>query len=430
MNVKKILVEGAKIVNASGIFEAELLIEGNRISRIGKNLSVADECLKIDARGKHVFAGFIDLHAHLRTPGREDEEDFVSGAQAAVKGGFTKIFCMPNTEPAIDNEAAAAWVREESARVGLADIYPVGAVTKKRQGKELTEFAALKRAGCLSLSDDGASIRNTFVLRKALEAAKTEGILIVSHCEDTDLSARGAMRECLISSKYGVPAIAAIAESLFVQRNIEIAKYTGARLHLAHISTAGSLDLIRAAKQAGVRVTCETCPHYFIFTVEDIEKNHFDSNFKVNPPLGEAGDIAAVKNALKEGVIDCIATDHAPHSVAEKEMPFEEAPFGLIGLETAFAAGYTYLVKNKIMDLTVLAEKMSFGPARILGLEQCGIIEEGMDADIVIVDLEKKWVVSKDGLKSKSKNTPFLGMELEGVIDYTINKGKIVYSQF
>ncbi|MFH1519851.1 MAG: dihydroorotase [Candidatus Omnitrophota bacterium] len=424
----RILIKKAQIVNFDKIIEADLLIEGGKITEIAKNISgPADK--KISAGGKCVFPGFIDLHSHLRTPGREDEEDFLSGSTAAAKGGFTTIFCMPNTQPPIDNEGLASWVVEESRRLNLIDIYPVGAITKNRAGKELTEFAALKRAGCLALSDDGNSIASSLILRRAYEYAKMSGLLIISHCEDKQLANNGSMRESLIASKYGIPGVPDIAESLVVARNIELAKYLDVRIHLAHISSAKSIEIIKRAKKEGVKVTAETCPHYFVLTVDDIEKSNFSGNLKVNPPLGDEEDKKAIRRALAQGVIDCIATDHAPHSLAEKELPFEAAPPGFIGLELAFSLTNTYLVKEKVIDLRGIADKLSAQPAAIAGLAGYGKVTPGAAADLVIADLSKTWKVVEKNIASKSKNTPFLGQELTGVIESTIKKGKIVYTR-
>jgi len=321
----------------------------------------------------------------------------------------------------------AKWITEEGKRIAIVDIYPIGAITVNRDGKQLTEFEALRSAGCFSLSDDGDSVLNTLVFRRALEYAEMTKMLIISHCEDAALSNKGVIRESFISSKYGLPAVSDICESLIVNRDIELAKYLNARIHLAHISSFKSIEIIKRAKKEGVRVTAETCPHYFCLTVEDIEKGNFNSNFKVNPPLGEKRDLIAIKQALKDGVIDCIATDHAPHSLAEKESPFEAAPFGLIGLEFAFSLTYTHLVKEKIGDLSLIAEKMSLNPAKIIGLKNCGEIKEGNFADLAIIDLEKTLKINQENILSKSCNTPFLGKELQGVVEYTIHNGRIVY---
>jgi len=421
----RLLIKNASLVNADEIIEANLLIENGKIADIGKSIKGAEK--EIDAKGKHIFPGFIDLHTHLRTPGRENEEDLLSGSVAAAKGGFTTIFCMPNTNPAIDNEGLAKWISQESQNIGLIDIYPVGAITINRAGKELTEFGALKRAGCRALSDDGFPIDNTLILRRAYEYAKMFDLLIISHCEDSQLSRGGNMRESFISSKYGIAGIPDIAESLIVARDIELAKYLNARIHLAHISSARSLEIIKRAKEEGVKVTAETCPHYFTLTIDDIEQKGFPGNLKVNPPLGDKKDLLAIKKALRDGTIDCIATDHAPHSMSEKELPFEIAPFGFIGLELAFSLT-NLLVKEKTLGLKDVANKLSTQPAAIAGLDKHGKIALGYAADLVIVDLEGKWKVAEETIASKSKNTPFLGQELEGTIEYTIKKGKVIYS--
>lgn len=422
----KILIRGAKIVNSDKIFDADILINSGKIVRVKKGIS--DKADKIiDARGKYVFPGFVDIHTHLRTPGREDEEDILSGSKAAAHGGFTTICCMPNTDPCIDNEGLVRWIIDESKKIGIVDIYPVGAITKNREGKELSNFSAMAKAGCLALSDDGDSVKNSLLLRRALEYAKMCGLLIISHCEDKDLSAGGSIRESFVSSKYGIRAVSDISESVIVYRDIALAEYVGARLHLAHISSKRSIDIIRGAKKTFPQLSCETAPHYLTLTVEDVERNKFHGNFKVNPPLGEQYDLEAVRGALKEGTIDCIATDHAPHSPAEKELPFEQAPPGFIGLETAFSLAYTYLVKDGILDLRNITEKLSFNPVKILGLEKRGVIKEGFLADITIVDLEKEWTVEPKKILSKSKNTPFMGRSLKGTVEYTIHKGRIVY---
>ena len=423
----KLLIKNSILVNANETIKANLLIENGKIISIGKDIKEADK--EIDAKGKHIFPGFIDLHTHLRTPGREGEEDILSGSTAAAKGGFTTILCTPNTEPAIDNEGLAKWIREESQSVGLIDIYPIGAITMNREGKKLTEFGALKKAGCLALSDDGVSVEDTLVLRRAYEYAKMFDLLVISHCEDSQLSHGGSMRESFISSKYGIAGIPDIAESLIVARNIELAKYLGARIHLAHISSAKSIEIIKRAKKEGVKVTAETCPHYFTLTIDDLEREGFPGNYKVNPPLGDKKDLIAIKKALADGTIDCIATDHAPHSLAEKELPFELAPFGFIGLEMAFSLTNSYLVKDKTLSLEDVANKLSTQPAAIAGLDKCGKIAKDYVADLVIVDLEGKWKVEEENMASKSKNTPFLGQELEGTIEHTIKKGKVIYSR-
>ena len=423
----KILIKNATIINPNKIFKASILLDRGRIASLAKRIRVkADK--EIDAEGKHVFPGFIDMHAHFRTPGREDEEDLLTGALAAVRGGYTAVCCMPNTNPAIDNEARVKWLVEEAQKEDLIDLFPAAAITKERLGRELTEFAALRNAGALLVTDDGSCVKDPLILRRALEYSKMARVIVAEHCEEHALTQGGSLREGFVSSKYGIAAIPAIAENLIVARDIELARYLNARIHLMHISTVRSLEIVKRAKKDGVKVTCETCPHYFSLTVDDVEEAGFSGNFKVNPPLGDKKDTEAIKKALRDGVIDCIATDHAPHSPAEKELPFEEAPFGFVGLETAFAASYTNLVRPKIIDLKQLAQKVSYNPARILGLENRGKIAKGFKADLTIVDLDRSFTVSEESFASKSKNSPLLGRELYGVVETTIHNGRAVYS--
>lgn len=420
----KLVVKGAKIVNPAAVSQADILIENSLIKKIDKNIK-PNSGKTIDARGKYVFSGFIDMHTHLRCPGREDEETIETGARAAVKGGFTTILCMPNTQPAIDNFEIAQSIRKEAERIGIIDIYPVGAITKARKGKALSEFGQLKKAGCLALSDDGRPLEDASIFRKALEYAKLFDLLIISHCEDVTLSREGILKESKLTSKFGIPYIPEIAETVIVAREIELARYLDTKIHLAHISTKRSVELIKRAKQDSIKITAETCPHYFSLTLDDIEKN-FNANFKVKPPLGGQEDKKALIKALAEDVLDCIATDHAPHTYLEKEGTLYEARFGMIGLELALSLSLQ-LVKGKHLTLGQLANKLSFGPAKILGLADRGLVQEGLRADLAIVDLERPWQVKEKELSSKSKNTPFLDKTLEGQIDATIYKGKIVY---
>lgn len=424
----KIAIKNATIINPDNTLVGDILIEDNKIISVGKKI-VEKVDKEIEAKGKHVLPGFIDMHVHLRTPGREDEEDLASGSYAAAKGGFIKVFCMPNTEPAIDEESVVHWIQGETKKIDLIDIYPVGAITKGREGKMLTEFGALQRAGCLSLSDDGCSVNDSLLLRRALEYAKKFGLLLISHCEDKSLANDGAMRESFIAARYGISSIPSISESAIVARDIELARYLDTKMHIAHVSTKRSVELIRQAKKEGVKITAETCPHYITLTVEDIEKSGFNSNFKVNPPIGEKSDLEAIRAGLKDGTIDCLATDHAPHSQAEKELPFENAPFGMIGLEWAFSINYMQLVKTGVLSLNELAYKMSYAPAKIMGWNHSGKIAENYLADIAIIDLEKRWKINEHTIVSKSKNTPFLGWEVEAAVEYTIHNGRVVYKK-
>lgn len=424
----RIIIRNGTIVNYNKKEKGDILIEQGLIKKIGKNINLTSDC-QIDASGKFIFPGFFDVHTHLRTPGREDEEDIKSGSLAAAKGGFTRIFCMPNTEPPLDNEAEIKALRERIERESLIDIIPVGAITLKREGKVLTEFGNLKKAGCPALSDDGSSLKNSLILRRAFEYAKMFGLTIISHCEDEDLSSGGSIREGGVSALYGLRSIPSISESIIVARDIEIAQYLKVPLHLAHISTKRSVEIIEEAKKRGAKITCETAPHYFVLTDEDIAKSKFNSNFKVNPPLGSREDRESIKRGLKEGIIDCIATDHAPHSLGEKELPFSCAPFGMIGLEFAFSLTYTYLAREGILSLEDIARLLSYKPSGIFGFIKAGEIKEGYEGSLVIVDLNKQYKVCEEEIVSKSKNTPFLGSFLWGVVEKTIYKGKIVYER-
>ncbi len=421
------LVKGAKVVNSQSITRADILVEKDTIVEVKPGIKIPSDKVKIiSAEGKYVFPGFIDLHTHLRVPGRPDKEDLLTGAKAAAKGGFTTIMCMPNTQPAIDDYEVAAWVRNKAEEIGIVDIIPIGAITKGRQGKSLTEFGRLKEAGCLALSDDGDSVENSYILRRAFEYAKMFGLLIISHCQDKELSGQGIIRESFVTAQMGFPEWPALAESLIVSRDVEIARYLGARLHLAHVSTKRSLEIIRQAKKEGVSVTCETCPHYFSLSLQDIVNSGFNPYYKVNPPLGTEEDLKAVRKALKEGVIDCVATDHAPHTYLDKEGDFYDAEFGMIGLEFAFSL-FLKMVREEELGLEIIAEKMSSAPARILSLEKRGSVQKGYYADLAIVDLEKQWQANPENIFSKSKNTPFLYKKLKGVVEYTLFRGKIVH---
>lgn len=423
----KILIKNGNTVTAKGIKKADILINNGIIEKIASKIDVKVD-QEIDAKNKCVIPGLIDLHVHFRTPGREDKEDLISGSKAAAKGGFTTVFCMPNTEPCLDTQGSIKWIRDESDKIGVVDIFPVGAITQKREGKKLTEMGAMQEAGCFAVSDDGSSVEDSALFRRALEYAKMFNLVVIAHCEDSSLSSGGAVRESFISSKYGISSVPDIAESIRVARDISLAIYAKSRLHIAHVSSKKSLEIIKQAKKETDLITCETAPHYLSFTVDDVEKNNFDSKFKVNPPLGEKKDKEALYKAIQDGTIDCIATDHAPHTVAEKENSFEKAPFGMIGLEMAFSSMYTNLVEKGIISLEKLVELLSTNPAKCMGMKDRGKIEEKLKADIAIVDLEKSWQVKEENIVSKSKNTPFMGQTLKAVTVLTIQNGKVVYN--
>jgi len=420
------LLKGGHIVDPSANLNsaADILIKGEKVADVGKSLK-ATGAKMINCKGKIVLPGLIDMHTHLRQPGREDEETFVTGGRAALKGGFTSVLCMANTNPPVDNKGIVEYVHAESAKADLINIYTVGAVTKGLEGKELTEIGQIYGAGAKALSDDGKPVMNAQLMRRALEYAKMFGLPIISHCEDLDLSKNGVMNEGFISTRMGLKGVPRAAETVMIMRDIELAQLTGSRVHIAHVSTKESVELIRQAKKRKISVTCETCPHYFTLTEEAVLG--FNTNAKVNPPLRTKEDLDAVREGLSDGTIDAIATDHAPHAEEEKDVEFDFAASGMVGLETALSLVYTQLVKKGSLNWSQVAEKMSFNPARILGLSGKGSLKAGCDADITVFDPEVDWVVEAKCLESKSKNTPFMGMRLDGAAALVIVGGKIKF---
>lgn len=423
-----LLIKGGRVIDPATNTDGKLdiLIKGTKISSLGKNLKAKDATRVIDAQGKIIIPGLIDLHAHLRQPGREDKETIETASYAAAKGGFTTVLAMPNTSPVADNEGVIEFIISLNKKVGMINILPVAAATRGLRGEELSEAGQLKDAGAVALSDDGEPIENSFIVRKVMEYASMLDLLIISHCEDKALSSGGVMNEGYFSTILGLKAQPSIAESVMLERDLRIAQMTKARLHIAHVTTAESVELVAQAKRENILVTAETCPHYFTLTDEAVVS--FDTNLKVNPPLRSKEDVEAIKKGLKNGTIDIIATDHAPHTEAEKDVEFDSAPFGIIGLETAFSLGFSELVDKGTLSLAGLIEKMSLNPAKILNLPNKGRLSLGCDADIVIIDVEREWTVEKDKIKSKSKNTPFIGWKLKGVIEQTICAGREVYS--
>ncbi|MDE2009901.1 MAG: dihydroorotase [Candidatus Omnitrophica bacterium] len=421
-----LLIKNAIIVNADKTGQApqDILCDGGKIARIAAGIAAGGH-ETIDAAGKKVLPGLIDIHTHLRQPGREDKETIETGSRAAVKGGFTSIMCMPNTNPVIDNAMVVEFIIREADRVGLCNVYPIGAVTKAQKDEELTDMAELKSAGCLAFSDDGKSVLNSRLFRLAMEYAMMLDVLIIEHCQDPLLTAGGVMNEGIVSTKIGLKGDPGIAETVTVARDIEIARYLGARVHLAHMSLKRSCELIRFAKSQGIKVTAEACPHHF--TLTDEACSGFDASTKVNPPLRTQEDVDAIKEAIADGTIDCIVTDHAPHTKEDKEVGFDGAPFGLIGLETSLSLTMTELVKPGIISLNQMADKMSAAPARLVGLTGKGAVRQGYDADLTIIDPDKEWTVTREGFVSKSKNSPFIGRKLKGSVEYTICGGRVVY---
>ncbi len=422
--MKKLLIKGGTAVLPQGCAACDILVENGKIAQIGQGLSAAGAQV-LDAAGLHVFPGLIDLHVHLREPGFEYKEDIASGSAAAVRGGFTQVCCMPNTSPVCDNAAIVSYIVQRGREVGLCKVRPVGAMTVGERGESLAEMGKMKDAGAVAFSDDGKPVSDSRILRLAMEYASGFGTLTLSHCEDKALADGGVVNEGYNSTLAGLKGIPRAAEEVDVARVILLAETLGLRAHICHVSTRGAVQLLREAKARGVRVTAETCPHYFTLTDDAIAS--FDANTKVNPPLREQADVEAVKAGLADGTLDCIVTDHAPHHADEKNVEYNLAAFGISGLETSFALSYTALVRGGVLRIEQLAEKMSAAPARILGLEG-GVLEEGAAADLMLADLQEKFVIDPSEFVSKGKNTPFAGREVYGRVKYTIVDGAVKFS--
>jgi len=401
----------------------DILINDGKITQITETINEAPEMQIINAENLIVAPGLVDMHVHLRDPGFEHKEDIHTGALAAAAGGITTILCMPNTKPVIDTPETVEYIKNR-AKTGQISILPCAAVTKGQNGKELTDFVTLKSAGAIAFSDDGNPIQNANLVRKAMLEAQKHDILIISHCEDADMVQNHGVNEGKISKKLGISGRPAIAEEIMVARDVMLAAERGAKVHIAHVSTAGSVEIIRQAKKAGVRVTAETAPQYFTLTEDEILKQK--ALARVNPPLRTKKDVEAIIEGLIDGTIDVIATDHAPHLMEEKTLPVPEAMSGMIGLETSLGLALTQLYHTGKLKLYEIIKLMSKKPAEILGIS-AGKISKGAIADIVIFDTNKKWTVEPDKFKSKARNTPFGGMELQGKVKYTLSKGKIVY---
>lgn len=419
----KLLIKGGEVVFPDRVEKADLLIENGKIAEIGNDLR-ADSAEKIDAKGKTVFPGLIDMHVHLREPGFEYKEDIASGSAAAVAGGFTQICCMPNTDPVCDNAAVVGYIVSRAKEVGLCKVRPIGAITKGEKGETLAEMGKMKEAGAVAVSDDGRPVMNARIMRLAMEYASDFGLICLSHCEDKDLVDGGVVNEGYNSTLAGLKGIPRAAEEIMIAREIILAETLGKRAHICHVSTKGGVQLLREAKARGVQITAETCPHYF--TLTDDVVTTFDANTKVNPPIRETDDVSAIKAGLKDGTLDCIVTDHAPHHVDEKNVEYNLAAFGISGIETSFSLSYTALVKGGVLSLSELADRMSAAPARILGLPG-GKIEQGAAADLMIADLDEKYTIDSGKFISKGKNTPFNGTEVYGKVCCTIVDGDVKY---
>ena len=422
----KILIKNGHVIDpANGIDEVtDIYVKDGVIAEIGKNndLDGVENVQVIDATGKIVAPGLVDMHVHLREPGQEYKEDIETGTRAAVYGGVTSVACMPNTNPVCDNETVVRYIKERAKEVGYANVYPVGAISKGLEGQYLSEIGEMVFNGAVAITDDGKPVENSALMRRAMQYSDMFDITVISHCEDMALG-EGDMNEGAVATEMGLRGISPAAEEVMAARDILVAESVGCRVHIAHISTKNTVELIRQAKKRGVRVTCETCPHYFSLTDEACRG--YNTNAKMNPPLRTAEDVLAIKEGLKDGTIDCIVTDHAPHHPDEKECEFGYAKNGIVGLETSLGLGIKCLVKEGYLTMSQLIEKMSKNPSEVLGIAK-GTLGVGYGADIVIFDPETSWTVDIKELHSKSKNSPFDGFELYGKPEYVLVNGKVV----
>ena len=419
-----LLIQGGHVIDP-GRFNgvADVLIENGTISAVGPKLAAPAGARILHAAGQLVLPGFVDLHVHFREPGFEYKETIQSGTEAAVAGGFTTVCAMPNTNPVNDNQAVTEFMLERAKAAGNAHLYPIGAITKRSEGKELAEIGDLRRAGCIAISDDGKPVMNSLVMRRAMEYARAFDVPVVDHCEDLHLSEGGCMNEGVISTELGLPGIPSAAEDVMVARNVSLAELTGARLHLAHISTAGSVRMVREAKARGLKVTAEACPHHFTLT-EELTRG-YNTHAKMNPPLRTSQDVQAIKDGLRDGTIDVIATDHAPHATQEKQQEFTEAPFGIVGLETALPLTLA-LVEEGVLTLESAVDKLATAPAKAFSIN-AGTLTVGAPADVAIVDPGLEWEVDPSRFRSKSRNTPFAGWKVKGRVTTTIVSGRVVF---
>ena len=417
------IIKNGNVVLENGVAKKDILIENGKITKIADEITGVGETL--DASGLYVFPGLIDMHVHLREPGFEHKEDIESGSKAAVKGGFTQICCMPNTDPVADNKVVVSYIRNRGKEVGLCKVHPIGAITKGLKGEFLADVGEMKKVGAVAISDDGKTVKSTRLMRLAMEYASGFNIKCLCHCEDADLVDGGVVNEGFNSTLAGLKGIQRAAEDIVIARDIALAESLDVPVHICHVSTFSGVRLIKNAKAAGVKVTAETCPHYFALT-DDVIRD-FNTNTKVNPPIREEMDKQAVLEGLKDGTLDCIVTDHAPHHADDKNVEYNLAAFGISGIETSFSLAITHLYKTGLLTLPEIAQRMSLNPAQILGLEG-GKIEEGGVADLMLASLEEEWTVKADELVSKGKNTPFDGCKLTGVVKATIVDGKVVYN--
>ncbi len=421
----KLLIKNGHVVDPGNKIDEvmDILVEGEKISKVGFGLDAKAETV-IDAAGKIVMPGIVDMHVHLREPGREDKETVFSGTKAAAKGGVTSVLAMPNTLPSLDSAGVIKTLSDIIKKTANVGVFICGAITIGRAGKELADISALKKEGIIAISDDGGSVDSDELMLKAFKEAKKEKVLVICHSEDKSLSGKGLVNLGFTSTRLGLRGISKESEYKRVARDIKLAEAIGASVHIAHVSTGESVEIIRKGKLRGVKVTSETAPHYFTLNEEDLLD--YNTSMKVNPPLRTKDDVLAIREGLKDGTIDVIASDHAPHTENEKEIEFEHAEFGSIGLETELAVSVTELIGKGLLTWSELVKKISLNPARILDINK-GTLGSGKDADITIVSPDKEWVVNKVGFVSKSKNSAFIGRKLKGVVEYTIYKGKVIY---
>ncbi|MBQ8229105.1 MAG: dihydroorotase [Clostridia bacterium] len=417
------IIRNGNVVLKNSVEKKDILVENGKIVKIADNITANGE-REIDATGKHVFPGLIDMHVHLREPGFERKEDIESGARAAVKGGFTQVCCMPNTNPVTDNKVVVTYIKARAKEVNLCKIHPVGAITKGLKGEEMAGIASMKKAGAVAISDDGVAVKNARLMRLAMEYAKGHDMICLCHCEDKDLVDGGVVHEGLSATIAGLKGIPRATEDVIIAREIALAETLDTPVHICHVSTYSGVRMIRDAKKAGIKVTAETCPHYYTFTDEIVRT--YDTNTKVNPPIREEIDKQAILEGLKDGTLDCIVTDHAPHHADDKNVEYNLAAFGISGIETSFGFAITELYKKGVLSLSEIADRMSAAPARILGLDG-GEIKEGGVADLTVADLDEKWTIDPEKFVSKGKNNPFGGYELQGVVKYTIVDGEVKY---
>ena len=426
--MRPVLVKGGRVIDPSRQLDraADVLIQDGRIAAVESNVTAPEGAETIDASGMVVAPGLVDVHVHLREPGKEAAETVATGARAAAAGGFTSVCAMPNTDPITDNQAAIGFIVKQANAANGARVFPYGAISIGQRGEHLAEFAKLIEAGAIAFSDDGHPVLSSHLMRTALEYAQAFGIPVADHCEEPSLAKGGAMHEGVVSTRLGLKGIPAAAEEIMVARDVILSEFTGGHVHLCHISTKGSVDIIRRGKENGVNVTAEVTPHHLTLTHDECEG--YNTNAKMNPPLREEADVVALREALKDGTLDMIATDHAPHHYEAKERDFDDAPFGIVGLETALGLGVKELVDGGVLSLLELMRRMSTEPARAFHLD-AGTLEAGKPADLVIFDPGATWTVDPTEFHSRSRNTPYTGQVLTGRVERTIVGGRTVFQR-